>query len=73
MKSNLNLVTNILISILLLICSTITNGQEFSFGRCPPFPTVRDFDAEKVSKGQQFSDFNYCFNLNHFQVEPHPF
>ena len=25
-----------------------TNAQEFSFGRCPPFPTVSDFDAEKV-------------------------
>ena len=25
-----------------------TNAQEFSFGRCPPFPTVTDFDAEKV-------------------------
>merc|ERR1712223_410936 len=58
MKSDLNLITNILIVLLLLICSTITNGQEFSFGRCPPFPTVRDFDAEKYS-GRWYEYANY--------------
>ena len=31
-----------------LVFVVSTNAQEFSFGRCPPFPTVTDFDAEKV-------------------------
>ena len=32
----------------LIVFVVSTNAQEFSFGRCPPFPTVTDFDAEKV-------------------------
>ena len=35
-------------TVVLVFLVVSTNAQEFSFGRCPPFPTVTDFDAEKV-------------------------
>ena len=46
MKTEFISVINFLAVLIVFICST--NAQEFSFGRCPTFPTVADFDAEKV-------------------------
>merc|ERR1712062_558359 len=51
-----DLVINVFTLLIILICST--NGQEFSFGRCPPFPTVGDFSPEKYS-GKWFEYANY--------------
>ena len=29
--------------------TSLTSAQEFSFGRCGPFPTVKNFDPQRVS------------------------
>ena len=29
--------------------TSLINAQEFSLGKCPPFPTVKNFDPERVS------------------------
>merc|ERR1711997_1252938 len=44
--------------LIVIITTSSINAQEFSFGRCPPFPTVKNFDPQKYS-GTWFEYANY--------------
>ena len=55
--------TECLILVILTVFISSTKAQEFSLGRCPPFPTVKNFEAEKVNKvkicPKILKDFSY--------------
>ena len=50
-----------ILSISIVQFTSLTSAQEFSFGRCGPFPTVKNFDPQRVSEF-----FRIFIRLNQF-------
>ena len=47
-------------SVLAFVClfvNSLTLAQEFSLGQCPPFPTVKKFNPQRVS----YQEIKYIF------------
>ena len=46
--------------------TSLISAQEFSFGRCGPFPTVKQFDPQRVSP--EFSIYESVSNVMFFSI-----
>ena len=55
-------------SVLAFVClfvNSLTLAQEFSLGQCPPFPTVKKFNPQRVS----YQKIKYFFYVKSKQVK----